>query len=227
MADISFAPTSIQGIEFPDDREPDMYRATRAAMEANSRQELRELQTLDHHTTAYPSLGCTAGAMSPTYPAAPACDLASMRDVSHGITAYTQDGAPLLTQFNTQRAQACADMQAAGLGLGPGAGTPPIGYQPNTYGGAAAAAATTTVKKQPRSRHMGVRMLNSVRGALYDMQHFSELPPAQSGESPSQVTWYAMTRDNRLPYLMLLFIAILVVVAMVLGIKKYQRHRRV
>ena len=110
-------------------------------------------------------------------------------------------------------------------------GEPPIGYQPNTYftyggdGDGEEEEVVVPQKKLPRSHNMGVRMMNSVRGALYDMQHFSELPPAQSGDSPSHVTWYAVTRDNRLPYLLLLFIMILVIVAVVLGVKKHQRKQ--
>ena len=62
-------------------------------------------------------------------------------------------------------------------------------------------------------------MLNSVRGAMYDLQHFNELPPAQSGEAPSQVAMYALTRDNRLPYILLVITFILIMVAAVFGVR--------
>jgi hypothetical protein len=120
------------------------------------------------------------------------------------------DGKPLLTKFDSERAESCASMEASGVGLEstPGlvtraSGEPPIGYEHNTY-----------ALKKPKMRHVTTRMANSVRGALYDLQHFDELPPAQSGESPSAVTKFALTRDNRTPYLLLVLILILVICAM-------------
>ena len=240
LADKSFAPTSITGVEFPDDIEPDMYRANRAAMEANGRDELNELMGLNHRTTAYPTLSCTSGPMSPIYRSARPCDLDTMNDVSHGITAYTRHGQPLLPQFNVQRAAQCGAMAEAGVGIGApnpqlvtrASGEPPIGYGVNSYfryggdGEQSVPPAAPTKKKTKKSRfkHMGVRMMNSARGTMYDLRHFSDLPPAQSGESPTSVTWYTMTRNNRLPYLLLLLIMILVLVSVVLGLKSASKR---
>lgn len=232
LADISFAPTSVNGVEFPDDVEPDMYRANRAAMEANGKNEMAELVALDQRTTAYPSLSCTAGPMSPAYKPAPLCDLNSMRDVSHGVTAYTQQGQPLFPQYNQQRQSVCGEMKQAGVGMGApnpalvrrASGEPPIGYAPNTYfkyDGVEEKKKKNGLRE--KTRHMGVRMMNSVRGAVYDMQHFSELPPAQSGEAPSQVAWYAVSRDNRFPYILLIGVAIVALIAMILGIKAHEK----
>ena len=210
LADISFAPTSITNVEFPDDIEPVAFQANRALLAANGAGELAELESRNQETTAYPSIACTTGPMSPTYRGGPACDVASMEERSHGITAYTR-GEPLLTQFNSERADRCASMKAAGVGLGPhpslvarASGEPPIGYEHNSY-----------ARKKPSVKHITTRMANSVRGALYDLQHFNELPPAQSGQSPAAVTAFALSRDNRTPYLLLVFIFLLVVCAMV------------
>ncbi len=108
LADISFAPTSIDHIEFPDDIQPVAYQANRAAMAANGAGELAELQTRNQQTTAYPTLSCVAGPMSPSYVSGAACDVNAMQERSHGITAYATDGQPVLPRFNTDRAAACA-----------------------------------------------------------------------------------------------------------------------
>lgn len=208
LADVAFATTSIDNVEFPDDIEPVSFQANRAAMAENAAGELRELQALNQHTTAYPTIACTTGPMSPVYRGGPACDVASMEERSHGITAYT-GGKPLLTQFNAERADMCTSMQAAGVGMSHhpelvarASGEPPIGYNARL--------------KKPKLRHITTRMANSVRGAMYDLQHFNELPPAQSGQSPGAVAMFAMTRDNRTPYLLLAFILLLVLSAVVL-----------
>jgi hypothetical protein len=51
LADISFAPTSIAGIEFPDDTEPIVFEVNRAAMEELGKAELKELEALNQQTT--------------------------------------------------------------------------------------------------------------------------------------------------------------------------------
>ena len=186
LADISFAPTSINHVEFPDDIEPVAFQANRALMAANGAGELAELEARNQQTTAYPSLACTTGPMSPNYRGGPACDVAAMEERSHGITAYTR-GAPLLTQFNTERAEMCG---------------PSPSFAEPTYA-------------KPKMRHITTRMANSVRGALYDLKHFDELPPARSGQSPGAVTAFALSRDNRTPYLLLVLILILVLCAVV------------
>jgi len=218
LADKSFAPTSIMGVEEPDDTEPVAFQANRAAMAANGASELRQLHGLNQQTTAYPSIGCTVGAMSPSYSGGAACDVAAVEERSHGITAYTQ-GTALLPRFDAQRAERCASMEAAGVGLSEdpslvarASGEPPIGYEAREL-------------KKPRMHHLTTRMANSVRGALYDLQHFDELPPARSGSSPGAVTTFALTRDNRTPYLLLVLVFVLVLIATVsmvrsLGAKK-------
>jgi hypothetical protein len=205
LADISFAPTSINFVEFPDDIEPVAFQANRAAMEANGARELQELEALNQQTSTYPTMGCTTGPMSPVYQGGPACDVAAMQERSHGITAYT-NGKPLLTQFNDERASMCAHMEVVG-------DTPIATYsQPADEG---------PVLKKPRMRHITTRMANSVRGAMYDLQHFNELPPARSGQSPSEVAMFALTRDNRTPYLLLVLIFALVVSAALMGVRSY------
>jgi hypothetical protein len=56
-----------------------------------------------------------------------------------------------------------------------------------------------------------------VRGAFYDLAHFNELPPKLEGESTGSVLAYAVTRDDRMGYLMLYF-AILVLFLTLIGV---------
>lgn len=209
MADTAFAPTSVTGVEFPDDVEVDVYQANRAALSSNGHGEFEQLQGLNQRTTAYPSIGCTTGPMSPPVVPAPACATNSMQERSHGITAYTPSGGPILQGYNDCRAAVCDEMQDAGVGMGTNpnlvaraSGEPPVGYS------------RLAPKK---TRHLAARVMNSVRGAVYDMKHFGELPPAQSGESPTSVAWYAVSRDDRAPYLTLVLAGALVVVALVMA----------
>lgn len=221
LADISFAPTSIDNVEFPDDIAPVAYQANRATMSNNGKKELEQLESLNQQTTAYPTLACTVGPMAPNRGGGPACDVGLMEERSHGITAYS-GGRPLFPHFYGQQEGRCYEMEQQGVGMthnpnlvARASGEPPIGYGKNSY----SLSPEPVPKTKPVFKHMSTRMLNSVRGALYDLQHFNELPPAQSGEAPSQVAMYALTRDNRLPYILLLITFVLIMVAAVCGVR--------
>lgn len=202
LADKSFAPTSIENVEFPDDLEPDMFHANRAAMHANSTQELVDLHAMNQQTTAYPTLSCVAPPLSTIPPrpvSGPACELASMEERSHAITAYNTQGHPLFPRFQQQIQERCEAMPDPGPVdpklLPPASGEPPIG-------------------KKSR-KHITSRMMNSVRGAVYDMRNFDKLPPAQAGQPPEQVAKFVLTRDHRGPYLLLVLTLVLVLIALV------------
>jgi len=203
LADKSFAPTSIENVEFPDDKEPDVFRANRAAMHANSSQELTDLHAMNQQTTAYSTLSCVAPPLSnvpPPKSTPPACEVASMEERSHAITAY-----PLFPQFQQQikeRCDAMPDPTSNPKILPPASGEPPIGKKP----------------RRPY-KYITSRMMNSVRGAIHDMKHYDELPPAKVGKTPEQVANFVVTRDNRGPYLLLMLMLVLVLVALVSVIK--------
>ena len=229
LADTSFAPTSINHVEFPDDLGPVAYQANRAAMASNGKGELEELEARNQRTTAYPSVGCVAGPMSPDYSGGKACDINAMQERSHGITAYTTQGAPVMHPFNVERSAACAAMETSGIGLGasnPGfvaraSGEPPIGYAPQpmkpSFGPRHPVRVETKKTKDKIPFGMiPMRTLNSVRGALYDLKHFNELPAAQNGESPSGVAMFALTRDNRAPYLCIAVVVVLILTAVII-----------
>jgi hypothetical protein len=178
--------------------------------------------------------------MSPKYTEAPPCDVQNMQERSHAITHYNIDGSAMLPQFDQQRASACASMELAGVGTGPpntrllprASGEPPIGYAPHDYAypkvGPQQSKPTptpTTPQKTIPLKHIPLRTLNSVRGALYDMQHFADLPPAQSGASPSAVTYFALTRDGRTPYLLIALTIIIALVAVILFVRSKGRQK--
>jgi len=69
------------------------------------------------------------------------------------------------------------------------------------------------------------KMVNSVRGSLYDLQHWDKLTPTLNGENTCGILKYTLTRDTRAPYLLLwvsllLLLIILICLAITVGIKK-------
>ena len=212
LADQGFTPTSIENVEFPDDVAPVAYQANRALMSYNSKKELQVLHAMNQQTAAYPTLSCLSGPKVPGVQGGSSCEVGAMEARSHAITAYSE-GRPLFPQFHEANTDMCETMREQGAGMYPtrlplASGSPPIGYSEEEE-----------QKEKHVLKHTGMRMLNSVRGALYDLQHFNELPPAQRGEAPSSVATFAMTRDNRLPYLFLVVIAVLVLIAVVAAFK--------
>lgn len=225
LADISFAPTSINNIEFPNDIGPIAYQANRSAMASNANEELLELEARNQQTTSYPTIPCVAGPMSPEYRNGRKCDVNAMQERAHGITTYDTNGSAILPQFNAQRALSCTNMELRGVGIGTpdpsllprASGEPPIGYAPNVY----SKRDNVRITKQNRRnksipfKSIPTRTFNSVRGAIYDMKHFNQLPPAQAGASPSHVASFALTRDGRMPYLIILLTVVLAITSVI------------
>ncbi len=197
IADKMFAPTSTTNIEQPNDFEPVAYQANRALMAANAAKELNELQKRNHATTAYTTLGCVAQ--------------------------------PLFPSFDAQRAVNCSRRQAMGVGMVTNSPSlvsqpPPLGYQPdvalvgdnvqiNPLALGVPGYYNLSVPPVPMKKKEPNKMMNSVRGALYDMKHWDELP----AEGTKDTLSFVCTRDNRLPYL-LLFITIIVLLIALLGV---------
>jgi hypothetical protein len=240
LADISFASTSIDNIEFPDDMGPVAYQANRAAMASNAAGELAELEARNQQTTSYPTISCVAGPMSPEYNmhnyGGTSCDVENMQERSHAITPYATDGTALLPQFNQQRSDACAAMEMDGVGM---SSSEPIGYAPHVYSYPKMGPRTPAMRAKKNKKHntriepkktipfkdVPLRTLASVRGALYDMKHFGDLPPAQSGAPPSTVTYYALTRDGRTPYLLISITFALALMAIILIVRSSGKQK--
>lgn len=208
IADVSFVPTSLRGIELTNDYEPVQYQANRALMAANAAQEINDLQMRNHATTAYSTLDCAA--------------------------------TPLFPTFNGQRAADCAIRQARqhdGIGVVPrnlvAQPVPPLGYTPyevmglpGYYQRANQYPVVGEEKKKPVGGKHAVadaeksfvsRMANSVRGSLYDMKHWKQLPPKLAGQSNGAVFTYVVSRDDRLGYL-LLWITMIVMLITLIGV---------
>lgn len=71
--------------------------------------------------------------------------------------------------------------------------------------------------------HIPSASANSLRGTLYDLQHWEELPPAVNGESPSTVLKYALTRDGRQMYLLYFICVVVVVILIIIFLLKLAR----
>lgn len=226
IADIAFAPISETGIELTNDYEPVVYQANRGVMAANAAQEIIDLQTRNHATTAYSTLDCHATPLFPTFNGQRAVDC-SIRQ-SRKFPPQTLYPAEMVAQP-----------------------VPPLGYPPEKVMGLAgfyesipqtpvvyktrAIRADVTKENdtsspvtppEPKQKNAFARnMVNSVRGTFYDLAHWKQLPPAVAGESSTKVLAYAVARDDRagywmLWYAMLVLIIALIAVAVTLGRKK-------
>jgi hypothetical protein len=56
-----------------------------------------------------------------------------------------------------------------------------------------------------RMHNIPWRTFTSVRGVVYDIRHWKQLPPARNGASGFEVIQFACTRDGRTPYIILFF----------------------
>jgi hypothetical protein len=205
IADVSFAPTSVTGIELTNDYEPVQYQANRSLMAANAAQEINDLQERNHATTAYSTLDCYATPLFPTFNGQRAADCA--------IRQARRAGVPL----------GMHDLVAQPV--------PPLGYPPQQVMGTpgyyrhAGQYPVVVEKKKPHQPGGGngselnffKRMANSVRGSFYDAKHWKELPPKVEGQSTGEVLSFVVTRDDRLGYL-LLWITMIVMLITLIGV---------
>lgn len=189
LPDRAFVPTSESGIEMITDYEPVVYQSNRTLMMANAAQEINELQERNHATTAYSTLDCTA--------------------------------MPLFPTFNAQRAANC-ELRESGGGPGVRYLRPPVeprraapGFPiSNLYSDAREHPAFVDDPPPPPQPDFKRRMLNSVRGSLYDMKHWDELPPTREGRDVGDILKYTLSRDKRAPYLLLWSSLILLLIIM-------------
>jgi hypothetical protein len=62
------------------------------------------------------------------------------------------------------------------------------------------------------------KMLNTVRGIVYDLKHFKELPPAQEGQGSKKTIAYVFGRDDRPVYLALIISGIILIVCIIAAV---------
>jgi hypothetical protein len=238
IADIAFTPISEDGIELTNDYEPVLYQANRALMTANASQEIADLQTRNHATTAYSTLDCHATPLFPTFNGQRAVDC-TIREARKfpPRTLYPSEmvaqpvpplGYPPEQVMGTPGYYAAAvetPVVVPGYGRGGGCGgvRPSVGTLPplqkktdvDEDEPAPGAAAPGAAAPPTRGKSFARNMVNSVRGTAYDLAHWSELPPASAGESSSKVLAYAVTRDSRTGYLMLWYALFTLLVALI------------
>ena len=83
----------------------------------------------------------------------------------------------------------------------------------------------------PSTHHVrfSTKMSHSIKGALYDLKHWKQLPPTKVGASRLHTLNYVMTRDDRLSYLIVwLFVCILVItlIGLIIGVSVKHRKRK-
>lgn len=214
LADTVFATTSISGIEMADDYEPVVYQATRALMEANAVDELKQLQQQNHATTAYSTLNCEAKPLFPLFDAQ-----------RKKICSEQEERARLMLKDPAGFSGPAACNVAA-----PGGIRTNINVEPHPQNGAAPnsphnGAFTPELSKlaAPHAKHIKKnRFLNSIRGALYDLKHWKELPPETATD-----TWkFITTRDDRGGYLLLLFTLVLFFIAVLIMLISGMRQKK-
>jgi hypothetical protein len=240
IADIAFAPISETGIELTNDYEPVVYQANRGVMAANAAQEINDLQTRNHATTAYSTLDCHATPLFPTFNGQRAVDC-SIRQARKfpPATMYPEEmvaqpvpplGYPpekvmgLAGFYDSipQRPMLVRASVAASAAKPRQTPKPAAATRPR----AAAKTLKAGAEEPKKERNAFARnMVNTVRGTFYDLANWKKLPPAQAGESSTKVFAYAVSRDDRTGYWMLWYAVIvmliaLIAVAVTLGTKK-------
>lgn len=224
VADIAFTPISEDGIELTNDYEPVLYQANRALMTANAAQEIADLQTRNHATTAYSTLDCYATPLFPTFNGQRAVDC-SIREARKfpPRTLYPSEmvaqpvpplGYPPEEVMGMSGYYQTAPMQPVVVPSPP----PPSYYRMRANVKDVAAAAPETAEKKnevTQGKRFARNMVNSVRGTFYDLAHWNQLPPTVAGETSGKVLAYAVARDERTGYWMLWYALFTLIVALI------------
>jgi hypothetical protein len=64
-------------------------------------------------------------------------------------------------------------------------------------------------------RDLPKKLSNSVRGALYDLRHWKQLPSVAAGEPGTKTIKYVLMRDNRGGYLLMAIALIFFIIALI------------
>jgi len=243
LADKVFATTSVSGIEFSDDPEPVLYHANRALLSANAAQELNELQERNHATTAYSTLGCVATPLFPTFDAQravicaqdKAADMGGMCNPpgtvarasgeppigypsnlpssgAMGMPGYYRQGSRANVQQKKVSPQHYPDRHAVAPPQQPLVAsvshiTDPSDVVYNSGGDGQGQ------EKKNKKTKKNDKFVNSLRGALYDLKHWDQLP----GKTATDNWKFVCGRDDRGSYL-LLFVTIIFFLIAILAV---------
>jgi|688.fasta_scaffold00628_52 hypothetical protein len=240
IPDRSFVPISQTGIEYSTDYEPVVYQSNRALMEANAAQELNELQERNHATTAYSTLDCVATPLFPTFNAQRASMCAKREDQLMASTKGKLEERRVVMAPERRVVMAPERRVVMAPERREACGTQNDNTMPyhNLYNNQAYLVPLMEEEEEmeddsdeepeqddARPVPFARKMVNSVRGSLYDLQHWDKLTPTLNGENTCGILKYTLTRDTRAPYLLLwvsllLLLIILICLAITVGIKK-------
>lgn len=260
IPEIAFVPISVEGIEFADDYEPLIYQANRTLLEANAALELKELQQrnrddihINRNCKTTPLFDASrravinhknSGANTPyyyynTYPQklmatyTPEISLSyptiSPRDYyTRGrVNTSTSTPTPTPMPYNNETTHR---VHRVHNNTENSVNTP---LDENNHNNLTDA---TMLNHKP-SEYISItdKMYNSIRGSLYDLKHWQQLPPVKNKNSPpstSDIFRYVVTRDNRMGYLVAWLILILILfvllglsISVIVGSAKKDKHR--
>ena len=199
------------GVDEVADYQPQQYAATLALMAANNENEVRELQRLAIERVAFDTDGgmCDNKAL---YPAWQKERAGQCVDRAAATELFLRDGSRSATVPSVLH----SPLPFVSGALGP----PASGYPSNQY------SEGQSLYYEPPPPPAGVTMnrsrigtipkkiSNSVRGALYDMRHWKQIPKGHGGVRTDTLK-YICTRDDRMTYLMLTLAFVLLTVALV------------
>ena len=202
------------GVDEVGDYQPQQYAATLALLAANNENEVRELQRLAIERVAFDTGGgmCDNKALYPAWQKQRAGECVDrlaaanlfVRDGAHGITGPTQSAV----------LQSPLPFVAGSLG------PPASGYPSNQY---SEGQSLSYMPPRPlpgvtinRARLSTIpkKISNSVRGTLYDMRHFKQIPKMRGGVRTDTLK-YICTRDDRMTYLLLTLAFVFLAVSLV------------
>lgn len=117
---------------------------------------------------------------------------------------------PLTSKFDAARAAICAEnaVRAATLMA---EGATEVSVDPPT----SSSSTRSVLASAPAasSASLTTSLSNSIKGMVYDLQHYKELPPAKAGLGALPTLSFAVSRDGRLPYVITTFAVMLVALA--------------
>ena len=78
----------------------------------------------------------------------------------------------------------------------------------------------------PQLHEVGEHMVSSIRGTLYDLKHWKQLPPVRARLGTGNTVKYVLTRDFRAVYLLLsVSILVFIIVLVCCGKSMMERFR--
>jgi hypothetical protein len=202
------------GVDEVADYQPQQYAATLALLAANNENEVRELQRLAIERVAFDTGGgmCDNVALYPAWQKQRAGECV---DRLKAAELFIRDGASGRVG-PTESSVLHSPLPFVAGSLGP----PASGYPSNQYSEGQALdympprPPVGITLNRARLSTIPKKISNSVRGALYDMRHFKQIPKMRGGVRTDTLK-YICTRDDRMTYLLLTLAFVFLAVSLV------------